>query len=70
MSENDKTGSVRGARVYLRVSTDEQDRQRQEGIVEATRSAGYYVASVYREKASAVRADQPAAGEQAVGSTM
>ena len=59
MSENDKMGSVRGARVYLRVSTDEQDRQRQEGIVEATRSAGDYVASVYREKASGARADRP-----------
>ena len=59
MSENDKMGSVRGERVYLRVSTDEQDRQRQEGIVEATRSAGDYVASVYREKASGARADRP-----------
>ena len=59
MSEDDKTSSVRGARVYWRVSTDEQNLQRQEGIVEAACSAGYYVASVYREKASDARADRP-----------
>lgn len=47
------------ARVYLRVSTDEQDLQRQEAIVTATRAAGYYVARVYKEKASGARADRP-----------
>ena len=40
------------ARIYLRVSTDEQDLSRQERIVEDARAAGYYVAGVYREKAS------------------
>ena len=50
---------VQGARVYLRVSTDEQDLQRQEAIVAATRAAGYYVARVYKEKASGARADRP-----------
>lgn len=50
---------VQGARVYLRVSTDEQDLQRQEAIVTATRAAGYYVAGVYKEKASGARADRP-----------
>ena len=38
------------ARIYLRVSTDEQDLSRQERIVEDARAAGYYVAGVYREK--------------------
>lgn len=47
------------ARVYLRVSTDEQDLQRQERIQEDARQAGYYIAGVYREKASGARADRP-----------
>lgn len=47
------------ARVYIRVSTDEQDLQRQEAIVENARAAGYYVAAVYREKVSGARADWP-----------
>ncbi len=50
---------VRGARVYLRVSTDAQDLARQEAIVANARAAGYYVAAVYREKASGARADRP-----------
>ena len=40
------------ARIYLRVSTDEQDLTRQNDIVRSTRDAGYYIAGVYREKAS------------------
>lgn len=47
------------ARVYLRVSTDAQDLERQEGIITATKAAGYYVAGIYREKASGARADRP-----------
>jgi len=47
------------ARVYLRVSTAEQDLQRQEAIVSEAKAAGYYVAGVYREKASGARADRP-----------
>jgi len=47
------------ARVYLRVSTVEQDLQRQEAIVTDAQAAGYYVAGVYREKASGARADRP-----------
>ena len=47
------------ARVYLRVSTAEQDLQRQEGIVHQARAAGYYVAGTYREKASGACADRP-----------
>ena len=45
------------ARVYLRVSTDAQDLERQEGIIAAAKAAGYYVAGIYREKASGARAD-------------
>jgi DNA invertase Pin-like site-specific DNA recombinase len=47
------------ARIYLRVSTDEQDLTRQAEIEHSTRSAGYYIAGVYREKASGASADRP-----------
>lgn len=47
------------ARVYLRVSTEEQDLSRQVGIEETARAVGYYIAGVYREKASGARADRP-----------
>jgi DNA invertase Pin-like site-specific DNA recombinase len=47
------------ARVYLRVSTDEQELARQESIVANAKAAGYYIAGVYREKASGARADRP-----------
>lgn len=45
--------------MYLRVSTDEQGLARQEAIVVGARAAGFYVAAVYREKASGARADRP-----------
>ena len=47
------------ARIYLRVSTDEQDLARQAEIEQGTRSSGYYIAGVYREKASGARANRP-----------
>ena len=47
------------ARLYLRVSTEEQDLTRQADIEQSTRAAGYYIAGVYREKASGARADRP-----------
>jgi len=47
------------ARLYLRVSTEEQDITRQESIVENARAAGFYIAGIYREKASGARADRP-----------
>lgn len=47
------------ARVYLRVSTDEQDLTRQTAIVDGARASGFYVAGIYREKASGARADRP-----------
>ncbi|RMV11785.1 recombinase family protein, partial [Pseudomonas savastanoi] len=46
------------ARVYLRVSTEDQDLQRQEAIIDNARASGYYVAAVYREKASGARSDR------------
>lgn len=50
---------MRVARIYIRVSTDEQDLARQEHLVDTAREAGYYVAGVYRETASGARADRP-----------
>jgi len=50
---------VKVARIYLRVSSQSQDLQRQEAIIEAARADGYYIAGVYREKASGARADRP-----------
>lgn len=47
------------ARVYLRVSTEAQDLERQEAIVLQAKASGYYVAGVYREEASGARADRP-----------
>ena len=43
---------MRVARIYLRVSTEQQDILRQEEIARSARTTGYYVAGVYREKAS------------------
>lgn len=47
------------ARIYLRVSTEEQQLTRQADIEHQTREAGYYIAGVYREKASGARLDRP-----------
>ncbi|EAM5005937.1 TPA: recombinase family protein [Escherichia coli] len=47
------------ARIYLRVSTDEQELTRQNSIIEDARKRGFYVAGVYKEKASGARADRP-----------
>lgn len=47
------------ARIYLRVSTDEQDLTRQVEIEHTTRAAGYYIAGIYQEKASGAREDRP-----------
>jgi DNA invertase Pin-like site-specific DNA recombinase len=50
---------MKNARIYLRVSTDAQDLMRQESLVEAARQTGYYVAGVYREKASGTFTTRP-----------
>ena len=42
----------------MRVSTDAQDLARQEAIVSTAKKAGYYVAGIYREKASGARPDR------------
>ncbi len=47
------------ARIYERVSTEEQDLVRQTEIERRARDEGYYIAGIYREKASGARADRP-----------
>ena len=59
MSRTKPVAAPMVARVYLRVSTDAQDLERQEAIITAAKAAGYYVAGIYREKASDARADRP-----------
>src|SRR3546814_658548 len=59
LTENVPSPAPQIARVYLRVSTDAQDLRRQDAIVGEAKAAGYYVAAVYREKASGARADRP-----------
>ncbi len=45
-------------RIYERVSTDSQDLSRQRVLEEQARIAGYYIAGVYREKASGTTAER------------
>lgn len=49
----------KAVRVYMRVSSSDQALERQDRILEDARSAGCYIAGVYREKASGARADRP-----------
>lgn len=50
--------ALKVARIYMRVSTEDQDLNRQDAIVESTKAAGFYIAGIYREKASGARADR------------
>lgn len=47
------------ARIYMRVSTDQQSLERQQHLVDDARKAGYYVAGIYQEKASGTIAERP-----------
>ena len=47
------------ARLYIRVSSSQQDLKRQEKIYSEATNTGYYVAGVYREVASGARSDRP-----------
>ncbi|MDO4997336.1 MAG: recombinase family protein [Neisseria sp.] len=50
---------MKAARIYQRVSTNEQNLNRQDSLIEKAKAEGYYIAGVYREKASGVRSDRP-----------
>lgn len=47
------------ARIYQRVSTDQQDLTRQTEIETRVKDEGYYIAGIYKEKASGARSDRP-----------
>lgn len=47
------------ARIYQRVSTDQQDLTRQDILVNQAKSEGYYIAGLYREHASGALAERP-----------
>ena len=46
-------------RIYLRVSTTEQNTLRQEKIIDEATASGYYIAKVYREQASGTIKERP-----------
>ncbi len=50
---------MKTARIYIRVSTDNQDTYRQHQLIEQAKAAGFYVAGVYSEKASGTIANRP-----------
>lgn len=50
---------IKVARIYMRASSKTQSLERQERLISDAREAGYYVAAVYREKASGAIADRP-----------
>ena len=41
---------MKTARIYQRVSTEEQQLERQNALVDRTRQEGYYIAGIYKEK--------------------
>lgn len=51
--------ATKAARIYLRVSTEQQDLERQRDIVEEARKLGYYIAGVYEDTGSGTRHDRP-----------
>jgi DNA invertase Pin-like site-specific DNA recombinase len=55
------TGAItmKVCRIYERVSTDGQDLSRQQLLEDQARANGYYIAGVYREKASGTTAERP-----------
>lgn len=46
------------ARIYMRVSTDSQNLERQDKIVARAREQGFYIAGIYSEKASGINPDR------------
>lgn len=52
-------GAHKVARIYLRVSTLQQNLERQREIIEEAKGSGFYIAGVYEEKASGVNASRP-----------
>lgn len=49
---------MKTARIYLRVSTEQQDLDRQRVLVEQAKAQGYYIAGIYEDKSSGTKADR------------
>lgn len=47
------------ARIYQRVSAQDQDLSRQQKLIDDAKAAGFYIAAVYSEKASGTTEDRP-----------
>ena len=52
-------GNYKIARIYLRVSTLQQNLERQRKIIDEAKENGFYIAGIYEEKASGVNASRP-----------
>lgn len=50
---------MKKARIYMRVSTDQQDLTRQEALIDEAQKNGFYIAGIYREKASGASIERP-----------
>jgi DNA invertase Pin-like site-specific DNA recombinase len=53
------SATMKVCRIYERVSTDSQDLSRQQILEEQARATGFYIAGVYREKASGTTVERP-----------
>ncbi|HEZ9462547.1 TPA: recombinase family protein [Neisseria gonorrhoeae] len=51
--------SLKIARIYLRISTLQQNLERQRKIIDEAKENGFYIAGIYEEKASGVNASRP-----------
>ncbi|OUC33341.1 recombinase family protein [Neisseria meningitidis] len=51
--------SLKIARIYLRVSTLQQNLERQRKIIDEAKENGFYIAGIYEEKASGVNVSRP-----------
>lgn len=51
---------MKTARIYQRVSTEQQNLARQDALIDKAKAEGYYIAGVYKEKASGAQPDRPA----------
>jgi len=50
---------MKTARIYMRVSTDQQDLERQRQLIDQARAEGYYIAGTYTDKASGTHTNRP-----------
>ncbi len=62
--------ALKVARIYMRVSTEDQDLNRQDTIVESTKTADFYIAGLYREKANGAQAERMVASTRAKGARL